>query len=38
VLALAGNQVRLGIDAPKAMAVTRDDAVKRSPKGPKRGG
>lgn len=32
VLAIKGNQVRIGIDAPKDVAVKRDDMLNDKPK------
>lgn len=29
VLRVKGNQVRIGIDAPKEVAIVRDDAIKK---------
>ncbi len=32
VLNISGNQVRIGIEAPKEIAVVRDDAINKEPK------
>lgn len=32
VLSVAGNQVRIGIDAPKHIQIVRDDAIYRQPR------
>lgn len=32
VLNISGNQVRIGIEAPKEIAVVRDDAINKLPK------
>jgi carbon storage regulator len=33
ILNITGNQVRIGIEAPKEISIVRDDAVHKQPKG-----